>query len=115
MRSVFEVKNIGDLSILLTLWNNNSNPLYFVCHKTESVVRKIEISKRALLYPLVHPKNTAIVIEPKDNANLEAGQVAFKFEYLVKKDYYLYLMLGINDDFDDDFLFDTIDLLDNCQ
>jgi hypothetical protein len=86
-----------------------------VCHETESVVRKIEISKRALLYPLIHPKNTVIVIEQKKNANLETGKVAFKFEYPPKKDGYIFLMLGIYEDFDDDMLFDTIDLLDNCQ
>jgi hypothetical protein len=33
------------------------------------------------------------------------------FEFLIMRDHYLFLMLGICEDFDDDLLFDAIDLL----
>jgi hypothetical protein len=34
-----------------------------------------------------------------------------KFEVSIIKDQYLFLMLGIYDDFDDDLLYDAVDLL----
>jgi hypothetical protein len=37
--------------------------------------------------------------------------LVIKFEVMITRDHYLFLMLGIYEDFDDDLLFDIIDLL----
>jgi hypothetical protein len=51
------------------------------------------------------------MVEEKRNANEIIGLVVTTFEVLIMRDQYIFLMLGIFEDFDDDLLFDAIDLL----
>jgi hypothetical protein len=51
------------------------------------------------------------IVEPVKHSNLITDLEVITFEAFIVKDLYLFLMLGIFEDFDDDLLFDAIDLL----
>jgi hypothetical protein len=51
------------------------------------------------------------MVEEESNPHPIIDLVATTFKVLIMRDQYLFLMLGIFEDFDDDLLFDVIDLL----
>jgi hypothetical protein len=85
--------------------------LYFVCHETESVIKKIELKSSFLLFSYISPRNTLFMAEKNIISTCITDFLLIKFEVMIMKDHYLFLMLGIYEDFDDDLLFDVIDLL----
>jgi hypothetical protein len=91
--------------------NEKKTTLYFVCHETESVIKKIELKSSFLLNSSVNLRNRFIMVEKKSLYNGIDDFLAIKFEVRITMDHYLFLMLGIYVDFDDDLLFDAIDLL----
>jgi hypothetical protein len=63
------------------------------------------------IYSYINPRNVLILAEKQFMYYPENNCLVIKFEVMITRDQYLFLMLGIYEDFDDDLLFDAIDLL----
>jgi hypothetical protein len=69
------------------------------------------MDKRAWLYQRGYYRNTLFILDSMKCSNRKTKLEVIKLEDFSVRDLYLFLLLGICEDFDDDLLFDVIDLL----
>jgi hypothetical protein len=85
--------------------------LNFLCHEAESVRGQLILDYSPWLYQRGNSRNTLFIVDSIKYNSLTTGLEVITIETFPAKDIYLFLMLSLCEDFDDDLLFDAINLL----